>query len=294
VKSLALKIKKGKVNSEAATGFLYKYLPMTAKHHWDTLEQSYWYFSHRDQFNDPFDFSVRWTFDEKMYVKARNRLISKLSGDYGKILASIPPGTNIRSKLAISDLVALIRFHRLLSDNEIFDALGNGEIAKGIQSFVDEIGILCLTERPDDPLMWAHYSNSHQGICVGYDLELLSNREQPPNPIGQGKVRYSRWPVGAIDAYKAAEKLIDMNKKVEECLTTKNICWSYEKEVRLILWNGSKQKIQVDKDGVKEIVFGLRTTESDKSRIKGIYGSTVRYKQSWVCLNQHKLLLADI
>ncbi len=30
-------------------------------------------------------------------------------------------------------------------------------------------GVLCLSERPDDILLWSHYGNSHSGLCLEFD-----------------------------------------------------------------------------------------------------------------------------
>lgn len=35
--------------------------------------------------------------------------------------------------------------------------------------FIKSFGIYCLTEIADDLLMWAHYSDSHRGICLQFD-----------------------------------------------------------------------------------------------------------------------------
>ena len=44
------------------------------------------------------------------------------------------------------------------------------------------MGISCLSESYDSLLMWAHYANSHRGICVEYDL-LKINKELEFTPV---------------------------------------------------------------------------------------------------------------
>jgi len=48
------------------------------------------------------------------------------------------------------------------------------DLARWGQSYIEEnlltqIGILCLTESPDNLLMWAHYADSHQGFIIEFD-----------------------------------------------------------------------------------------------------------------------------
>jgi hypothetical protein len=56
------------------------------------------------------------------------------------------------------------------------------------------LGILCLSEKPDNPLMWAHYASSHTGFAVGFDPEhsFFHQRRNDDDQFGYlRKVRYS-------------------------------------------------------------------------------------------------------
>lgn len=55
------------------------------------------------------------------------------------------------------------------------DVLGNPEARaqmSGWRQNVEAHGVLSLTERPDDMLMWAHYANSHRGYCLELDATI--------------------------------------------------------------------------------------------------------------------------
>jgi hypothetical protein len=77
--------------------------------------------------------------------------------------------------------------------------------------------IYCLAEKPDVPLMWAHYSSSHTGICLEFDA-----RRAPFSAAN--KVKY-------VSAYPAYDVLASDNYV---SLFTKSADWSYEAEWRLI------------------------------------------------------------
>ena len=32
------------------------------------------------------------------------------------------------------------------------------------------MGVLCLTERPDNHMMWVNYARNHTGFVIGFDL----------------------------------------------------------------------------------------------------------------------------
>jgi hypothetical protein len=88
-------------------------------------------------------------------------------------------------------------------------------------------GIYCLSENCTNPLMWSHYADSHKGLVLGIDTDLLCDSRREPM-----KVKYSsdRAPLNHRfnrdpDRYK--ELLIAL-------ITTKSLHWSYEQEYRIL------------------------------------------------------------
>ena len=80
--------------------------------------------------------------------------------------------------------------------------------------------VYCLSSKPDSELMWAHYSNKHQGICLEFDAgnELFSQAL---------KLSYQEdYPMFDLTAETEEEHLMP--------LTTKSAAWNYEDEYRLI------------------------------------------------------------
>jgi Protein of unknown function (DUF2971) len=41
----------------------------------------------------------------------------------------------------------------------------------------NRLGVLCLTERPDNHLMWVHYAHNHTGFVLGFDAHAPFFRE---------------------------------------------------------------------------------------------------------------------
>ena len=52
-----------------------------------------------------------------------------------------------------------------------------------------QLRLFCFSETFQNPLMWGHYGNSHQGFCVGYDQDDILGI--PEYQICFGKVHYS-------------------------------------------------------------------------------------------------------
>jgi DUF2971 family protein len=68
-----------------------------------------------------------------------------------------------------------IRFSPPTEFNDIFDTdylVPKSEGSKGMATRIKlkrQLGVLCLTERPDDHRMWVHYARNHTGFVLGFN-----------------------------------------------------------------------------------------------------------------------------
>lgn len=91
----------------------------------------------------------------------------------------------------------------------------------------EKIGILCLSETPQQILMWSHYGANHTGVCIGFDSGDLPFKSAL-------KVHYSdERPFIQFDS--------SPKNLLERVLLTKSSHWSHEQEWRII-----KRKIEED------------------------------------------------
>lgn len=77
-----------------------------------------------------------------------------------------------------------------------------------------KFGVLCFSSEWCDPVIWAHYSDKHRGLCLGFDLA---------DGLGR-RVEY----VDKRLAFPASRESLTG----EALLYTKYANWAYEKEVR--------------------------------------------------------------
>jgi hypothetical protein len=132
------------------------------------------------------------------------------------------------------------------------------------ETVCNQYRIYCLAEKPDVPLMWAHYSGSHTGICLEFDARRA--------PFAAAKkVKY-------VAAYPTYDILADDNY---QSLFTKSVDWSYEAEWRLIaeeqVFARSARTIKTDNDfltipfGVlKSVTIGCLTDQPTRRRIENL------------------------
>ena len=107
--------------------------------------------------------------------------------------------------------------------------------------------ISCFSENNNNPLMWSHYASKHQGICVEYDLSLLT--DNPYNIISHlYPVIYSSRRTIGRDISELSENCTQIERDIIEgnvydgdtldnilpLFVLKGEEWDYEKEWRVI------------------------------------------------------------
>ena len=86
-----------------------------------------------------------------------------------------------------------------------------------------KFGLICLSARFDDPVQWAHYGDSHRGVCLGFEVTT-------PDLI---EVQYldSRTPPAEFLESLA----LPIAQFCREAISKKFKHWEYEQEYRIIV-----------------------------------------------------------
>ncbi|MDA0176068.1 DUF2971 domain-containing protein [Mesoflavibacter profundi] len=159
--------------------------------------------------------------------------------------------------------------------NDPFDCMTNRESyimkgGKGITEHRNSIGVCCFTLTNENPLMWGHYTNNYQGICIKFkNKKLLKNKNvaikshvsylknyQPANnELNQRKRE--------IDEFEISQSDKDFIKKILTMLFEycwKYYDWKYEKEYRAISFGNISfnRKLSFEIEDVEEIYIGNR------------------------------------
>lgn len=207
--------------------FLFKY--MTIKGAMRFLENAELLYSRPSDFNDPFDC--------KPYIHINNTSIK----DWYKLFLkqTILPG-------AIDYFV----------DNIV--TINSDSAQKLVQSSIDmslsTTGILCLTTRNDNILMWSHYSGCHKGVCIRFDMSRDSRSFYFPKRIVYG------------DKYMSFN-FVENPNMLTESLFHKSKDWKYEDEYRVVKTEGYGLHT-INKECVVSIIFGCKTNQEDENEIR--------------------------
>jgi hypothetical protein len=88
-----------------------------------------------------------------------------------------------------------------------------------------EFGLICLSGRFDDILMWAHYTRGHSGFVIGFDTSHAFFSQGPPTY----DVEYRTKRVLMGHYYDHRDRGRDV---IRELICRKSPHWSYEQEWR--------------------------------------------------------------
>lgn len=116
-------------------------------------------------------------------------------------------------------------------------------------------------------LMWAHYANNHQGICVKYHFrnDITKFVDEPKGQIAYFRdIEYT----SDMDAYRKNGAI-----NLKDAFFIKGKAWEYENELRLLAFdpngNGDYGCINA-KNSVAAIYFGLKCPEDKQRKIMEI------------------------
>lgn len=117
-----------------------------------------------------------------------------------------------------------------------------------------ESGICCFSTSYTSPVLWSHYGDQHQGICIGYSTD------RNPVPTLKRVVYGGNRSINTSLLYSAFIKKNTnaINQLERDVLLRKAKRWEYESEWRLIGTNG----LQDSPLRLKDITFGLRCNDS--------------------------------
>lgn len=144
---------------------------------------------------------------------------------------------------------------------------------------LNRYGISCFSLNPKEPLMWAHYANKHNGLCLVYDKEeLLNSLKDFDSSFDSAKVNYRSRPTLT---------LYERNSHIEftsntPVIASKNPNWKYEKEFRIFfkpqqdkLFQG--QAILIDHSALKEVIYGYQVSQEDENVVSQILRNDPHY-----------------
>jgi len=259
----------------ALPNLLYKYRSVNDKT-LEALRQGKSWFSNRYQLNDPYDCFVRMP--KAITVGDMRRLHQLVTGR--RYVPSAKSRQQILSAIEASrdpfDRLGLIAEYA--QDQQLVDALSMPSPAVdaiwfgsylALGEFFDAVTVLCLTEAPDNKVMWGNYADSYRGFCIGYTLELshpLATRLRPVEYVSDAS---------PVDLRAA---IIDPVGTRDALVYKKPVDWQYEREWRVTV--AGEPALIGPPLRMIEIIFGSSMQQQERELVANAVGTAaVRFRQ---------------
>ena len=247
---------------------LYKYL---SEERITIFEDGLIRFTQPRAFNDPFEFRphlekvaddeyIEKTLEEMFEGLVKERYASLSPEERSRISEYEFCGYWITNKhVVLGEIRSHVKEFRPIAENSMYE---------GIE---ENIGVLSLTECPENLLMWAHYSNSHQGFVVEFDdASPYFSRRLSDND----ELRHLRKVCYEVDR----PKITLTNLEGFDVFLVKGDSWKYEKEWRMLLplneadliVDSNPYNIHLFKmpyESIKSVYIGCRATDRTKKEL---------------------------
>jgi hypothetical protein len=256
---------------------LHKYRSFCDQHQ-EALEKGVLWRSSPDRFNDPYDTVV--SFDQNRFfiedqpaqdfIRSIREMIRKVEA--GEKWTPTPFQNPIRQDEwrrrvlleFLSDQPAHIRDDFVQTTDRWFALQREQAVRLMSERMRSGYSVLSLCENATSVLMWSHYSNSHKGFCIEYDLSALSENEERRRfcyPV------FYRKKLTDATRYLVKMDFHDYNNLFGTymCLL-KSDEWAYEKEWRIAFAAGSGDAngpMKMPKP--KSIILGALAQPSDEA-----------------------------
>lgn len=234
----------------------------------ESLKNNTIFFSSIENFNDPF---------ETMFsIKSWNNHAAGEDYFYDRIF----PHTAL-ARVDKQEHHTIIKSRREGPAKEIMlhDDLRNSILAM----IRDLYGVACFSSSHDELLMWSHYSNIGNGVCLIFDKEILFNK----NIDGYPRIEQ----VNYLDKLPAIDVRLSENRihfDITPLITSKRKNWSYENEIRAFIYmgkltseislsnsllNGNDKRLRnlkFNPNAFKGLIFGHNCSLEDREVLKSI------------------------
>ena len=208
-------------------------------------------------------------YNKKNYYKIRNNSLYNYARVNKDILKSILNNTLWCSNTKnFNDPVdPYIRNFRKEEQNKFYNYL------------LDKIKVACLTTHNDNTLMWSHYADKHQGICIEYDISNIYKRKE----VIFKKIKY-HTKMNRYNSFTSNDDLTIRNFVLDEyteinyiieSFTIKSKEWEYEDEYRILFYDEKNENPNgtLINLPIKSICFGVQTSKEDKELVYNLVKS---------------------
>jgi hypothetical protein len=222
--------------------FLYRFRELTpndpvsiSRVHQIIVGSQLWLSSPED-FNDPFDMSAEIVVEGNL--KEKQKRFSEMIKSHGVGL-----GWKERKKL-LPTFVS--------KSNEELAVIGQRSLDQNVRG----AGVCSFGGDVRSIPMWAHYSASHKGICLQFE-------------VARDHATFTQAvPVEYNQQYPKVNWLKEYHKSIQAVMLRKHPDWSYEKEHRIVIPDGARRHHPFRPEALTGVILGCRVNDSVVNKLK--------------------------
>ena len=233
---------------------VYKYRSWDKKYDKDVLKKNQLYLSSPKHFNDPFDCRIP---DNYYLLNTPFKIEQYASGLINRHQQFLNEN-NYNIKEEYQKIKQKLQDLKKVHDENANDKFKYQDL---------RLGVLSMSAKWNDVLMWSHYSAFHKGYCVGFYEEKL--RTSGLFGMGGQVIYGSKFPeLDPLDS--------DIDVKAYKETHYKAKKWGYEKEYRLskIFYgevpDDSDRRVFIPNSFFSEVIIGLNASEKTRQQITKI------------------------
>lgn len=198
------------------------------------------YFASPKEFKDPFDCRV-----QSSLAASDNDWESYLEN----MLKNRHPGWHYDERQAAIKQLVRSGWHE--------DPGAQQQIVHDTQEAIDRTGVYCISEVPDDILMWSQYADGHRGFCLQFSIV--------PKSFSFGEFLFQ---VKYTSSYPQISIVQDREELTKQILLTKSCRWEHEKEWRIIDFDKGKGVRIVPPEMLTGVIFGCEMPYEERQLIR--------------------------
>jgi len=231
----------------------YKYRAFN-NYSWQILTDQKIYFSSPKYFNDPKDCKIPILFE----IGTENQMYHN---NLEKIKELFPKLSPRQQKQKAKELAKSIYLKR---NDEILKK----ELRESLIETHSKVGIFSTSLIKDNKLMWSHYSDSHKGFCIEFNIDMLIKSLEMH--LWKGVIPIFKE-VNYTEISPRINPYILNDEQVFMALYfTKSIDWAYEKEYRFLIDENANKSFELKPNTITSIILGSECSSENEKRMKEV------------------------
>lgn len=133
--------------------------------------------------------------------------------------------------------------------------------------------LLCLTDDPKNPVMWAHYAENGRGIVLGFrSIKLFDSPYFEARPVEYTASRPTIYTEEELAKTIGGSFTIDVSEAARRISHTKLDRWSYEREWRIYSGGGrfpdeEFEDLPFHPQELAKVIFGYQCPDDDRAQL---------------------------